>query len=140
MKNILAIICLSISGLTANAQSNFVSQKSYKLIAMEPYPVPKAIYTQQQYDAYDRSLHKDWVNSALLEYGADKQIRFAQHVGTETRSDKNAVWFFDNPTCATCIKTLQMQILSETPSQVIYVMEDEDQNPQFKIKLTFIKQ
>ena len=52
----------------------------------------------------------------------------------------SAVWYFPVANCESCSKTLQMEILSESSTGIVYVMQDEDGNAKFRPKLTFVKQ
>ena len=156
------IISMVLLGLYANAQTPFTPVSSYRITAVEVHvneTVPALqdttwedgsvqtlvvqvanTPTQAEIDAYAAALDMSYVNQ-LLEFGASGEISFAGHVGTETRSASGteAVWDFPNAECPSCAKTLQMLILSESATGIVYAMQDEDGNQKFRAKYVLVK-
>ena len=163
MKKIaMMMICVALLGTYARSQASFPVVSTYQVTAVEVYvnetvpalqdttwedgsvqtivvQVPNTA-TQAEIAAYASKLDLGYIGK-LLEFGASGEISYAGHEGTETRASNgtDAVWDFPVLNCASCSKTLQMVILSESATGIVYVMQDEDGNAKFRPKLTFVK-
>jgi hypothetical protein len=161
-KVVMMMISVALLGYCAYAQASFPVVTTYQVTGIDVYvnetipalqdttwedgSVQTLVFqvpntpTQAEIDAYRDKLDMGYIGK-LLEFGASGEISYAGHEGTETRASNgtDAVWDFPVANCASCSKTLQMVILSESATGIVYVMQDEDGNQKFRPKLTFVK-
>jgi hypothetical protein len=154
MKKIATLIfCVTLLGFCAKSQASFTPVASYQVTSLEVYINPTipefqdSVWvqvpnnpTQEEIDAYLATLNQSYVGTSLL-YGPAGEISFAGHIGTEARdaNGTDVVWYFEVAGCPTCSKALKMLILSESPTGIVFAMQDEDGNLKFQPKFTFIK-
>lgn len=121
----------------------FNAQKAYQLIKTEAVLVAGQKKTAAEIAEETEKLKEDFPeNRTQLQIGANNQIRiYALGVidvrATEKRNDNKVEWFFENKECATCSKTLYLDIEEETATLLTYVMQSEDENAPFAYRLAF---
>lgn len=117
---------------------------SFKLVQTEVVVLDAQRADARYQDKELEGLKEDLpVGGTYLEYNSMSQMRLSNQNGldlrgTETRNAAALTWFFKNESCESCSKTLHLTVESETSSQLVLLMQSEDEAAAVAYRLTFL--
>jgi hypothetical protein len=140
--NPIGVVVDNSTSKTSAPKGDFQAKERLVVLKAEAVPVKGKSVGADLLKAENQALAKEYpagkveiqrdTNGKLRIYSADK---FNLH-GTETRQGKALTWNMNADGCVECAKAVQLYIEEEGPTQVIYLMQNEDEDALVSYRLT----